>query len=126
MIINSYFLISRFREKYHSKENIEFLKQVFVRKSECLNEFEQDLLNGKWDSVNLNESSDENILNSDGQTNSYGIDLKSNATRKSNVLFITGVPLDIKRSDLLQVCHILSYSLNHSYVIKSLDSNIWN
>jgi hypothetical protein len=90
----------RFREKYHPKENLDFKSQIRERKLDCLAEFETSLLEGKWNTINLNEvdgvsATDDSPL--------YGIDLRINGTNKPNVLFITGVPLDVKRNDLLQV-----------------------
>lgn len=79
---------------------MEFKKQIRDRKSDCLAEFEASLLEGKWDTVNLNEVDGESATD---DAPLYGIDLKSNGTNKPNVLFITGVPLDVKRNDLLQV-----------------------
>ena len=95
----------RFREKYHPKENVAFTSQVRARKADCLADFDAELAKGTWNAIDLNEP-----LDAVEGVHSFGLDLGANETSKPHTLFITGVPLEVKRADLLKV----SQSINQS------------
>ena len=93
----------RFREKYHPSENGQFYAQTRERKALCWTEFYEKLKLGQFDNISLNEP--EEVASTEPATtpNQYGLDLADNATSKPNCLFITGVPMEVKRADLLEV-----------------------
>lgn len=83
-----------FLEKYHPTESVEFKSQILRRKYECLDIFESDLSQGKYDQLDLDEKEDEE---------GFGFDIQANPTTAEATLFITGVGCEVKRAELVQL-----------------------